>query len=74
MSMSLRDYHIICDLYLRRLHYSLVSPNLSVKLGSIRYSSGPEYEGSLEVTSSNCSIADSGWATMDLIVENYLHP
>jgi hypothetical protein len=31
-----------------------------VKLGSIRHSSGPEYESSLEVASSDCRIANHG--------------
>jgi hypothetical protein len=73
-SMSLREYHKICDLYLGRWHVWSVSPNVSVKLGSIRYSLGPGYEGSLEVASSNCRIADYDWATMDPIVESNLHP
>jgi hypothetical protein len=72
-TMSLREYHKLCDWYLGRPHHWSVSPNVSVKLGSIRYSSGPEYEGSLEVASSNCSMADSGWATMNPIVEKYLN-
>jgi hypothetical protein len=74
MTMSLLDYHDICDWYLYRRHYGSVSPNVSVKLGSIRYLLGLEYENSLEVSSSNRSIADSGWATMDTIFDNYLHP
>jgi hypothetical protein len=72
MSMSLREYHKICDWYLYRQHYWSVSPNVSGKLGSIRYSSGPEYEGSLEVASSDCGIDDRGWSTMDPIVEGHL--
>jgi hypothetical protein len=74
MSMSLQDYHRFCDKFLGRWHYWSVSPYVSVKLGSIRYLSGTEYEGSLEVASSDCSIGDSGWATMDPIVEGNLHP
>jgi hypothetical protein len=74
MSMSLRDYHGICDGYLAHVDSWLVSPNVSVNLGSIRYSSRPEYEGSLEVASSDCRIYDLGWSTMDQIVEGYLHP
>jgi hypothetical protein len=74
MSMSLRHYHEICDWYLHRRYYWSVSPNVSVNLGSIRHSSGLEYESSLEVASYGCIIADSGWATMDPIVDNYLHP
>jgi hypothetical protein len=73
-SMSLRDYHNICDWYLGYKQYRSVSPNFSVKLGSIRYLSRPEYESSLEVASSDFTIGDSGWAKMDPICENYLHP
>jgi hypothetical protein len=73
-SMSLRDYHTVCHWHLGWWHSWSVSPNVSVKLGSIRYSSGPEYESSLEVASYDCIIYDSGWATMDPIVDNYLHP
>jgi hypothetical protein len=73
-SISLRDYHKICGGYLARPRYDSDPPNVSVKIGSIHYSSGSEYENSLEVASSDCSIADSGWATIDPIVENGLHP
>jgi hypothetical protein len=72
--ISLRDYHEICDWHLFRGHHWSVSPNVSVKLGSIRHSSGPEYESSLEVASYDCIIDNSGWATMDPIVDKYLHP
>jgi hypothetical protein len=74
MSMSLREYHKICDLYLGHLRRWLVSSNVSVKLGSIRYSSRPEYENSSEVTSVDCRIYDYGWSTMDPIVDSHLHP
>jgi hypothetical protein len=74
VSMSLREYHDICSGYLDRQHSWSVSPNVSVKLGSIRYSSAQEYESSLGVASYDCSIAHSGWATIDPIVQNYLHP
>jgi hypothetical protein len=73
-SMSLRDYHSICYRYLGRPYYWLVSPNVSVKLGSIHYWSRPEYESSLEVTSADCRIYDYGWSTMDPIVEGHMHP
>jgi hypothetical protein len=71
MSMSLHEYHEICDYHLGYWHTFSVSTNLPVKLGSILHSSGLEYESSLEVASSDCRIVDGGWATMDLIVENY---
>jgi hypothetical protein len=74
MSMSLREYHDICSWHLCRPHYWSISTNVSVKLGSIRYSSGSEYEGFLEVASHDCSIDDAGWATMDPLVEDNLHP
>jgi hypothetical protein len=74
MIMSLPDYHRICDLHLHRSRCWSVSPSVSVKLGSICYWLGPEYENSLEVASSNCSIADYGWATMDSIVMGNPHP
>jgi hypothetical protein len=74
VSMSLRDYHKICHLYLCDLHCWLVPSNVSVKLGSICYSWGPEYESSLEVASSNCGIYDRRWSTMDPIVEDHSHP
>jgi hypothetical protein len=74
MSMSLRDYHKICDWYLGRQHSWSASSNVSMKLGSIRYSSGPEYESSLEVGCIDCSIHDLGWSTMDPIIKDYLHP
>jgi hypothetical protein len=74
MSISLRDYHTICDWHIARLHSWPVSPNVSVKLGSIRYLSGPEYENSSEVTSVDCRIYDYGWSTMDPIVDSNLHP
>jgi hypothetical protein len=74
MSMSLEDYQKICDWHLSRRNYWSVSPNVSVKLGSICYSSGPEYENSSEVASANCGIYDLGWATMDPIVEGHLRP
>jgi hypothetical protein len=72
--MSLKDYHEICGWYLCRQHYWSVATNVSVKLGSIRHSSGPEYESSLEVGLADYSIFDEGWSTEDLIVQNYLHP
>jgi hypothetical protein len=73
MSMSLRMYHEICNLHLCRVKSWSVSPNVSVELGSTRYLLGPEYEGSLEVASSNCSIHGYGWSTMDPIVKGYSH-
>jgi hypothetical protein len=73
-SISLQDYYKICCRYLDCPQYWLVSPNVSVKLESIRYSSGPKYEGSLEFASSNCGIYDPGWATVDPIVEDYWPP
>jgi hypothetical protein len=73
-SISLRDYHEICDQYLGHGHLLSVSPHVSVKLGSIRCSSGPEYEGSLEVASSDCGTYDRDWGTMDPIVEGHIHP
>jgi hypothetical protein len=73
-STSLHDYHEICYWHLRRWKHWSVSSNVSVKLGSIRHWSGPEYESSLEVASSDCRIIDRGWATMDPIVDNYWHP
>jgi hypothetical protein len=74
MSMSLQDYHKICYLHLGWGHSCSVTTNVSVKLGSIRYSSAPEYESSLEVASCDCRINDQGWSTMDAIVEGNLHP
>jgi hypothetical protein len=72
--VSLREYHDICAWHLCRTHYWSVSPNVSLNLGSIRYSSGTEYESSLEVASSDCRIYDLGWAAMDPLVEGNLHP
>jgi hypothetical protein len=73
-SISLKDYHEICYWHLCRVQYWSVSPNASVELGSLRYSSGPEYEGSLKVASYDCGIDDSGWATVDPIIEGHIHP
>jgi hypothetical protein len=72
-SISLQDYHNICHWHLHRWHSWSVSINVSVKLGAVCLVSGLEYESSLEVASSDCRIIDHGWATMDLIVENYWH-
>jgi hypothetical protein len=72
--VSLREYHDICARHRCRTHYWSVSPNVSVNLGSIRYSSGPEYESSLEVAPSDCTVYDLGWATMDTIALGNLHP
>jgi hypothetical protein len=33
-----------------------------------------DYEGSLEVASSDFQMVDADWATIDPIVENYWHP
>jgi hypothetical protein len=74
MSMSLQGYHEICCWYLYRPRYWSVSLNDSVKLGSIRYSSEPEYERSLEVASTDCGIFDEGWSTADPIIRDYWHP
>jgi hypothetical protein len=73
-SISLREYHKICDWYLGRQHSWSVTTNVSVKLGSIHYSSGPEYKSSLGVASSDCGIYDGGWSTIDPIVEGHMHP
>jgi hypothetical protein len=71
-SMLLRDYHRICDWHLGLWHSWSVSPDVSVKLGSIRHSLGREYESSFEVASSDCRIFDEGWSTMDPIVEGHV--
>jgi hypothetical protein len=73
-SMSLHDYHEICYWHPSRERYWPISTDESVKLGSIRHRSGPEYENSLEVASSECGIYDEGWGTMDPIVEGHAHP
>ncbi|KAJ7741284.1 hypothetical protein B0H16DRAFT_1565184 [Mycena metata] len=73
-SMSLHNYHQICYRHLGRWHSGSVSTNVPVKLGSIRRSSGPEYESSLEVASSDFRIYADGWTTVDPNIENYLHP
>jgi hypothetical protein len=74
MSMSLRDYHKICDHHLARWNTIWVPTNGSIKPWSIRHSSRMDYEGSLEVASSDFQMVDADWATMDPIVENYWHP
>lgn len=48
--------------------------NVSVKLGSIRHSSGPEYESCLEVAWADCEIYDEGWSMQDPIIDSYWRP
>ncbi|KAF7344250.1 hypothetical protein MVEN_01716300 [Mycena venus] len=69
-SMSLNDYHNICSWDLDQLRNFTISTHVPIRLGSIRQSSGAEYENSFEIAfASNWEAVDHGWRTEDLIVE-----
>ncbi|KAJ7835180.1 hypothetical protein B0H14DRAFT_2590446 [Mycena olivaceomarginata] len=72
--MSLQNYHKICCWHLFCWRNWSISTNTSVKLGSIRHFSGPEYENSLEVAYWDCRILDHSWSMKDPIIEDYWHP
>jgi hypothetical protein len=71
---SLRNYHEICHWHFGWRHYCPVSTNVSVKVGSVRRFPGLEYETSFEVASTDCTLHDEGWSTMDPIVNDYWLP
>ncbi|KAJ6449986.1 hypothetical protein C8R45DRAFT_1128491 [Mycena sanguinolenta] len=69
-SMSLNNYHSICSWDLGQVRNFTISTHVPIRLGSIRQSSGAEYEKSFEVAfASDWEAVDHGWRTEDLIVE-----
>jgi hypothetical protein len=74
-SMSLEDYHSTCCWDLFQPHNFTISTHASIKLGSVRQSSGEEYENSCEIAyASDCGTVDDGWRTEDANIEGYWKP
>jgi hypothetical protein len=71
-SISLRDYHLICFLFLSQCQQPSVSSHVSVKLGSICHLyTGPTYENPFEIAfTPDSGVRDFGWSTMDPLVES----
>ncbi|KAF8214505.1 hypothetical protein K438DRAFT_1801553 [Mycena galopus ATCC 62051] len=65
-SISLVNYHRLCNWHLGRCGQLIVPTNMPIQLGSIRHISSAEYESSLEIALlANLKVIDSGWLTED---------
>ncbi|KAJ7436878.1 hypothetical protein B0H11DRAFT_635978 [Mycena galericulata] len=63
-SMSLSDYHDICDLMFSQWHNFFMSTDMTVRLCSVRRFAGSEYKDSLEIAFlPDCATDDDGWTT-----------
>ncbi|KAJ7828355.1 hypothetical protein B0H14DRAFT_1218555 [Mycena olivaceomarginata] len=73
-SMSLLHYHQTCYFHPVKWRGFSISPQTTVKLGSIRHFTSTEYKESLELAyAPNCAVYDTGWVTRDpSMEENWL--